>query len=112
MSEDVFLGAKNIGKIGEKKIYVTYKTQEHYFRMFQGFALSTGVMNLLKDRKIELIQIVYTGKKKIKYLSTINQWENSMNEWLNKIDGQDDPQKVLAVKDMLILSEEEIKDGS
>lgn len=104
MSEEIYLGEKNIGHIGTKKIYVTYKTQEHYFRIFQGFALSQAVIDLLKKKEIELIQMVYTGKnKQIKYLSSIKQWEESMNEWNNKEGIQEDPQKVLPVKEMLAI---------
>jgi hypothetical protein len=112
MSEEIFLGSKNIGHTGNKKIYVTYKNKDHYFRIFQGFGLSEAVIKLLKEKDIELIQIIYDGtKKRTKYLSALRQWEETLNEFTNKEGEQEDPQKVLPVKEMLILNEEELEDG-
>lgn len=56
------LNGKIVGKIDEKKkIYISERTSDHFFRKFSGFGMSVKILNYLRSEDVETIIILYNG---------------------------------------------------
>ena len=75
---------------GNKKIYVSERSEDNYFRMYGGFGISEEVIQLLKEKNIEDIYIVYEPLKEA-FKTTVE--KISQGEEYKNIDGDD--QRVL-----------------
>lgn len=64
MKELVKFGKRIVGWINpEKKIYSSKRTIDHQFHKYgEGFGLSVTILNMLQERDIRLIHIIFNGK--------------------------------------------------
>jgi hypothetical protein len=59
---EIRLKDKIVGHI-DGDSFITIRKPEHYFRIFQGFAMSKELLHFLVDnRKVTLIKLIYKGK--------------------------------------------------
>lgn len=89
-----------IVKVGDRGSdrYVTHRQPEHFFRIFQGFAISKVILDELQREEIQNILIIYHNKKQeqIVYKSKLFDWLKYGQHFDNKLDsGELDPQLVL-----------------
>lgn len=82
------------------KTYYSNRTPQHFMRMYQGFGISEEILEQLID-KVELICIIYTGKKnKYHYTCKLSQFLKSDKIYNNNEEGVSDPQRFVSIKDM------------
>ena len=100
MRTAVFFRGRNIGEIQGYE-YISYRSYKHFFRKFNGFAISDKVLESLGRRGVWKITIVYMGKnnKRLILQSKLRQWISSKDVYF---DG-DDMQRVLDINSMEIM---------
>ena len=57
---------QRVGKIEGTK-FITHRTKEHFFRIFQSFGFSLEVLKHLRERGIEDIELNYEGEENKTY---------------------------------------------
>jgi hypothetical protein len=57
--EPVIFHGKVIGHIRSDHVFITRRTQEHYFVKYRGFGLSSSVIEHLKKREVRKIVLLY-----------------------------------------------------
>ncbi len=81
--------------------YRTERKKHHFFRIFQGFAISNTIIEDLLVKNVKDVVITYYGNNRIKYRSSLKDWIEKGEKYQNKIkDGTDDLQIVLSVRFM------------
>lgn len=63
--------------VGEltKREYITIRTPEHFFIKFQGFGLSSAILEMLIAKQIPLIRLFYKSKGGLQvYITTPKEW--------------------------------------
>lgn len=61
---------QRVGKIEGTK-FITHKTQEHFFRIFQSFGFALSVIRHLKEQGIKDIVVNYEGEQEKTYYITL-----------------------------------------
>lgn len=78
----------------------TYKKTckpEHFMRKYHGFGISQSILDELKKRGIERIEITYIGKKGIViYHASVKEFDESSKTWMNE---GTDLQKFLSINE-------------
>jgi hypothetical protein len=87
------------------QVYVSYRKPNHYFRMFQGFGISTKILNQLNLEGVKIVKIIYKGVKEMVYKVPLSDYLNSNKKFVfqdkfNRFGGELDEQKFISVKDM------------
>jgi len=79
------------------QVYYTERTPKHFFYKFQGYGISTTILDELKSRGIRQIQLKYYGKEKITFYKT------ALDQWIlkgKKYKYGNDQQIILNIKEM------------
>ena len=77
----IYRNNKQYGEIIDG-VYVSHRKPEHFFRKFQGFGIDEWILDVLRDKGINDILIVYHGMKGItRFDFTLQQYLESPYEW-------------------------------
>lgn len=91
--ERITFGSKVIGEIDyEKKCFVTFKNDRHYFRNFDGFGASIKLLDYLQEKGIDLFIVNFNNQDF--YWTEIASFIVKGKEWT---DGDDDHQLILHI---------------
>lgn len=103
---EFYYNGKYIG-IVKGESYITHRRYEHYFRKFEGFGLSTEVVDELNERGVREVIIIYRNKDGSEALlrSEMWQWQFQSIVWVDKSEGFEDEQVILPVKFMEVKGE-------
>lgn len=94
MIRDICINGKKIGEISEKT-FITWRKSEHYFKKYQGFAISTSVINTLLKSSVNRLVIHYTGVKYDEmFIVSLDDFIEYGKEYLDTSMGFDDYQVV------------------
>lgn len=89
--EKYFYNDKQVGQIrNDNLVYCTIRTQAHYFKKYDGFSVSRGIIDDLKKRGTQKLQIIYLkedGTKEI-WQSGLRHFEEKCELWYNGSDCQ------------------------
>ena len=81
-------------------LYRTDRKPQHFMGMFQGFGISKNIIDSLDSRNCKEVLIYYFGTKGLtRYSTTIDQWVNSENQFMNE---GEDLQHIVPVREMTI----------
>ena len=56
----VRLRGKTVGVIKPDRTYISHRNKNHFFRKYNGFGLSAGVIEILKKYDVDIVKIIYT----------------------------------------------------
>ena len=56
----IMLRGRIVGTIKKDRTYISHRNKEHFFRKYNGFGLSAGVIETLKKYDVEVVKIIYT----------------------------------------------------
>ena len=81
------IGNTVVGEIRENT-YITYRKPEHFFKLFQGFGISTSVLEELICQDISDIVIVYLGEENRRFKSCVRDFYKKGNVYTHDHDRQ------------------------
>jgi len=61
---------QRVGKI-EGDRFITHRTPDHFFRIFQSFGFALSVLRHLKERDVKEIEVNYEGEQEITYCISV-----------------------------------------
>lgn len=94
----------------ENKTYITsWKTSEHFFRLYRGFGMDDKTITLLNELGIKIIKIPYQGKIYRLFKCYIEQYIKSPHKYINREEGEYNPQTFVPVAEMHQENENEKK---
>ncbi len=104
----LYYRGKQAGCIKIDKNYRCYITKrmfdEHYFRIYDGYGISTPILAILRVNKVDKVVIIertHTGERLL--LSNLKDWfEKGFNYTFEFPDGTKDPQRVLPIHEMVV----------
>ena len=101
-SEEVLVTNGVIDKISST--YYTVRTPAHFFKKYNGFAISLKHFKDLEINNIKTICIIYhsSNGEILNHYSKIEDWKNKSKTYSNLVNGTEDIQKVLSIKEMEI----------
>lgn len=87
------------GQIINPNMYQKICKPEHFMTKYQGFGISEYILDMLIQKDIKIIQIIYLGKTKTEvYITTTRQYINSNKKHTYK---ENDKQRFLSTKEMI-----------
>ena len=85
----------------ENGIYVTERRPEHFFIKYQGFGLSKKILDVLEQKRIKKMSIIYKGKKTIRYLVNLEDFRKFGIPYTDTTEEKPDEQLILNKKHMI-----------
>ena len=87
---------KYVGKIVNFS-YVTDRKPRHFFKIWQGFGISTEILETLKDTFANKVVIRYFGRNFTIYKSDLKDWldNDKSTDYIDDTDGYPDRQRIL-----------------
>lgn len=70
--EPIYVGGRMVGKVitfipTNETWFLTVREPKHYFIKYRGYGMAQEVVNMLIERKIPMIKLIYRGKTTIMY---------------------------------------------
>lgn len=97
---------KIVGWVKANK-FIKEVNANHFFRKYQGFAISESVLRQLELKRINQIIIKYRGRTKLfTYQSSVPKYLNSDIIHFN----EDDKQRVMPIRKMMLIGTEDLPD--
>lgn len=85
------------------RIYTTHRRPEHYFKKYQGFAISNTEIEVIKEALVEWIIIIYHNDKKEQKVMRIN---TKYIRYMEEYNNNGDVQKIFPEKELEKLDKE------
>lgn len=89
----------------EERRYYTHRHPEHFFKKFQGFAISVPEVEICNQERVTHIIINYHGKKK----NVLYRIDVDYLKYMKTYDNDGDVQIILPIRELKVIGTEEIQ---